>query len=95
MQPTTDENGNAVGGGISLSAFIWTIVLNVSHDLFVLIGFCAVGYLIFGGYMYMLSRGRPEGVTKGKKIITNAIIGLIISILAVSIINFIVWIIGA
>jgi hypothetical protein len=95
-QPTTKDDGTAaVSGGISLNAFIWTIILNVSNDLFALIGFCAVGYLMYGGYMYMLSRGKPDGMTNAKKIITNAIIGLVISIIAVGIVNLIVGIIGA
>lgn len=81
------ETGDDV---VSIRTFIWTIILNVLGILFQLAGYTAVGFLIYGGYLYILARGAPEGLVKAKKTITNAIIGLIIAILATAIVNTIV-----
>jgi hypothetical protein len=72
--------GPAEEGG--LGAFVWKIVLNVLYDMFSLIGYLAVGFLIYGGYMYMLARGQAARAEKGKKIVINSIIGLVIALLS-------------
>jgi hypothetical protein len=87
MQPTADGDGKQSGGDISLSGFVWTIVLNILDDIFRVIGVFATGYLIWGGYRYMLARGRPEQISKAKLTILNAIIGLAIAALGGSIVN--------
>jgi hypothetical protein len=54
-----------------------------------LVGYIAVGFIIFGGYKYMISAGSPDGMVKARKTITNAIIGLVISIFSVAIVKII------
>jgi hypothetical protein len=97
MQPTTNKDGEKAKAGddISLVAFIWTIVANVVDDLFRLIGLVSVGYIIWGGYRYMLARGDSGKMAIAKKTITNAITGLILAVLASSIINLFMRIINA
>jgi len=56
---------------------------------FGLAGVVAVFYLIWGGYTYITSGG-GETAENAKKTITNAIIGLIIIIIAFALVNF-VW----
>ena len=68
--------------GDSLARFVWQIVLNVLIDLFVIAGVVAVGFLIYGGYLYLRSGGDPNFATKGRKTLTAALVGLIISVLA-------------
>ncbi|MBM3210509.1 hypothetical protein FJZ39_04185 [Candidatus Saccharibacteria bacterium] len=75
-------------GGIS--AYIWKIVLNVSEIFIQLIGYIAVGFIIYGGFMYMISQGSADGISSAKKIITNALIGLVIVIAATAIVNLVV-----
>jgi hypothetical protein len=77
---------DTVGG---ISNFIWLIALNVVEIILQLVGYIAVGFIIFGGYKYMISAGSPDGMVKARKTITNAIVGLLISILSVSIVNVI------
>ena len=72
-------------GGIS--KFIWTIVLNVIEFMLQLVGYIAVGFIITGGYKYMISTGSPDGVVKARNTILNAVIGLVISIFSVAIVN--------
>lgn len=75
-------SGNAENAGGELAVFIWQIVLNVLIDLFVIAGMAAVGFLIYGGYLYLRSGGDPAFATKGRKTLTAALVGLVISVLA-------------
>ena len=75
---------NDVGG---IGPFIWIIVLNIVELLLVLAGYAAVLFIIYGGYKYMTSAGSSDGVASAKRTITNAVIGLVISIAAVAIVR--------
>lgn len=41
------------------------------------VGLVAVGFLIYGGYMYIISRGDSKEIETAKTVITYAIIGII------------------
>ncbi len=73
-----------VGG---IGPFIWAIVFNVVEMLLRAAGYAAVAFIIYGGYRYMTSAGSADGIASAKKTITNAIIGLILSIAAVAIVR--------
>lgn len=53
------------------------------------IGFVAVAFIIFGGIQYTTSAGDPGKVKKAKDTILYGIIGLIVSMLAYAIVNFV------
>lgn len=72
-----------------LSGFIWKIVLNLVEILLQLVGYVALGYLIWGGYQYILSRGESSNMVAAKQTITNAVIGLVISIASIAIVNIV------
>lgn len=74
-------------GDDGLSKFIWTVALNIVEMLLVAAGYLATGYIIYGGYKYMISAGSPDGMVAARKTIMNACIGLVISIAAVAIVN--------
>ncbi len=57
---------------------VWTIIFNVTSMLTGILGYLAIGFVIYGGFQYMLSRGNPAGTASGIKTITNALIGLAI-----------------
>ena len=69
------------------SGFIWRIGLNIVEIILNAVGYAAVGFIIYGGYKYMISAGSPEGMVAARKTIMNASIGLVISIAAVAIVN--------
>lgn len=75
-----------VGNG-TIGNFIWTIALNIIEILLNLVGYAAVGFIIYGGYKYMISAGSPDGMVAARKTILNAVIGLAISIAAVAIVR--------
>jgi hypothetical protein len=72
-----------------LSTFIWTIVLNIIEIMLQAVGYLAVGFIIRGGFKYMTSVGDSSEMAKAKKIIMDAVIGLVISIFSVAIVNLI------
>lgn len=85
LSPTTCKpnetcSEEAISSG--LTKFIWTIVLNILVDLFVIAGVVAVGFLIYGGYLYLRSGGDPAFAAKGRKTITASLVGLAIVVLA-------------
>ena len=65
-----------------LTATIWKIAANVLKDLGVIAAYLVLGYVIYGGYLYMLSSGDTGKVANGKKTLTHAFIGLAIVLLA-------------
>ncbi len=57
--------------------------------VFTIIGAIAVIMIVIGGIKFSGSQGEPQGVAKAKSTIIYAVIGLIVSILAVTIVNFV------
>lgn len=51
------------------------------------LGFIAVAFIIYGGFLYVGSGGNDENTGKAKKIIINAIIGIIIIFASFAIVN--------
>ncbi len=65
------------------------LLLKIIQFLLTFAGVIAVGVLVIGGFWYITSAGNEEQAEKGQKAITNAIIGLVIVILAYTIISII------
>lgn len=49
----------------------------------------AVGYIVYGGFKFILSNGEPDRAAGARSTIINAIVGLVIAILATGIVSFI------
>ena len=71
-----------------LSRFIWVIVLNGLQILLQSVAYIAVGFIMYGGFVYLTSAGRSDKITRGREMIQNAIIGLIISLIAVTLVAY-------
>ena len=69
------------------SAGIFTTVSNV---MLFLVGAISVIMIIIGGLRYVISGGNSGNVTAAKNTILYAVVGLIISIMAYAIINFVI-----
>jgi len=52
-------------------------------------GIVAILFLIAGGFFYLTSAGNEEQTEKGKKILINSVIGLVVIILAYAIVSII------
>ena len=64
-------------------------VANVTNIMITIIGIISVIMLIIGGFRYVLSGGDSKNTTAAKDTILYAIIGLVVSLLAYSIANFV------
>lgn len=94
---TTEVNGSCViqqKKSDELPSFVWRIVLNIISDVTLVVGYVAIIFVIYGGYKYIMSTGEPGKVSASKQIITNALIGLVISILATVIVNTIIAVVS-
>jgi hypothetical protein len=65
------------------------IGLAIVDDLLQLAGLVAIGYVIYGGILYVTSQGSPEQTGKAQSTIQNALVGLLIVIISISVVSFI------
>lgn len=97
-QCTSDASGGLSGGancaqGVDQqsdlfgSSGVFTTITNV---MLFIIGAISVIMLIIGGIRYVVSGGDSSAVTNAKNTILYAVIGIIVSILAYAIVNFVI-----
>ena len=82
---TLEDAGATFGLG---TADLKTTVVNVIKLVLGLLGLIAVIMVIYGGFLWMTAGGNEDNVDKGKKVISAAVIGLIIVLLAWAIVTF-------
>ena len=66
------------------------VFTKITNTVLYAVGIISVVMLIFGGLRYVISGGDSKKVTDAKNTIMYALIGLIISILAYAIVNFVI-----
>ena len=71
------------------------VFTRITNTVLYAVGIISVIMLILGGIRYVISGGDSKKVTDAKNTIMYAIIGLIISILAYAIVNFVITAIGS
>lgn len=52
-------------------------------------GIIVVGYVIYGAFLYMTSQGQPDKTSAAKDTILNAVIGMVIVVLGITIVGFV------
>lgn len=65
------------------------IALAILEDLVRLAALVAVGYVIYGGIQYVTSQGSPDSTKKAQQTIINALVGVVIAVLAASLVAYI------
>lgn len=75
--------------GFDVPGDILLIVMAILDILLRLGGLVALGFIIYGAIQYLTSQGEPDAAKKALSTIINALIGMVISILAVSLVAFI------
>ena len=78
--------GQLVGGVRNFTGIVFFITIAS--------GLAFIIYLILGGYNLMTSGGDPKKIDNGKHIITNALIGLFITLFAYTIIQLLAVLLG-
>ena len=63
------------------------IIINIADIITTLAAYLSLGFIIYGGYLYMLSSGDPGKALTGRKTLTRAFIGLAVVILSNIIVN--------
>ncbi len=76
-------------GGEQNDTDIYETVKNILGAVFIIVGIIAVIVIVIGGINYMMSQGDPGKVKKAKDTILYGIIGLIVSLLAFAIVQFV------
>ena len=77
------------------AAMTWmTLMEIVTTWIFIIAGVVAFFYLIYSGFIYLTAGGNPDAAKKGQQGILNAIIGLVIIVLAYSIVRGVVSLLG-
>lgn len=94
--PANDFTVSSVGGvtTCNISQFhfpddLGYIVLVAVDIALVIAGMASVFFVIYGGIQYVISQGEPDKTRGARNTITNALVGLVISGIAVSIVSFI------
>jgi Type IV secretion system pilin len=75
--------------GVTLSSNLGSVTNTVIASAFYILGTVFLGLTIYGGFVWIKSAGREEEVTRARKIVTTAVIGLVILLSSYAITNFI------
>ena len=87
----TTDSLESVGGETGLSTTDPKIIIgNIIRVGLGIIGIVLVCFIVYGGFVWMTAAGRPDQVDKAKKILINAVIGLIIILMSWSIATFVI-----
>lgn len=88
--PPTSFSVESIGGSIGLgNADLKQTVINILNLALGLLALVAVVMIIVGGFTWLTASGNEEKVDKAKKIISAAVIGLIIVLLAWAVVIFV------
>lgn len=79
--------------GLGNSSFA-TIVGRIIRVILSLLGIVTIGFIIYGGFMWMTSGGSEEKLDQAKRTITNGVIGLVIMLSAFAITEFVMRSVG-
>ncbi|MFZ1360799.1 MAG: hypothetical protein WAS27_02120 [Candidatus Saccharimonadales bacterium] len=88
------ENGNIKSPGDDMKGFLSKIAMNIVTIILTIVGYVSLGFIIWGGFKYMISGDNASGISAAKTTILNAIIGLVLSIMSVAIVKLIADSIG-
>lgn len=66
------------------------ILSNILSTVYFWAGIIAVGLIVYGGFMYVISNGDPGRVKKAKDTLLYAVIGLIVVLVAFVITNLVI-----
>ena len=80
------DNGTCTRASQDLSGTVKTVI----NVMLFIIGILSVIMIVYGGIRYTISRGKQEDITSAKNTIMYAVVGLVVAILAFSIVNFVV-----
>ncbi|MBI5794625.1 Ig-like domain-containing protein [Candidatus Uhrbacteria bacterium] len=84
-----DTESFAAQAGFTTTADVTVIITRLIRTAISFIGVIAVAFVLYGGFMFMTAGGNAERVKSAKKILLNALIGLILVFASFAIVSFI------
>jgi len=81
------DNPSSVSSATGGESSFRSIVLTIVNFILSFLGIIAVLFVIYGGFLYVTSAGNSEKVDQGKKIITYAVVGIVIILISFALIN--------
>lgn len=72
------------------TAELTSTIANIVNTMLFIAGIAAVIAIIIGGLRYILSQGNEKAIEGAKSTILYAVIGLIVTVLAYAIVNFVI-----
>ena len=82
------------GTQMNIGQWVMGIALNIVQMILYAVGYISIGYIIYGGFKFMINGDSSSGTASARKTIQNAVIGLVISIMSVAIVKFVAGIIN-
>lgn len=79
---------NPDNGEFSFTLALPRIALAVVEILLRVAGIVTFGFVVYGGFRYITSQGEPDALKQAQGTIINALVGMVIVILAVTIVAF-------
>ena|ERR1700741_1220551 len=83
------DNTGRCGLDFAFPDDIGAILLAVIEILLRVGTLVAIGYIIYGGFLFLTSQGEPDRAKSAQQAITNAIIGLVVTLVAAGVVSFI------
>ena len=81
--------------GQEIGPIIFKVALNIIDIALRVIAIIAIGFVIFGGFRYVVSRGAPEETKKALDTILKAVVGMAIAMVSAVVVGFIVGRLGS
>jgi len=70
------------------------LIANIVKSMLGLTAVLAVGFIVYGGFLYITAAGDDSQIKKGKEALMGAIIGIIVIGLAYAIVQFVIGAVG-
>lgn len=67
------------------------LITMISNIVFSIIGSLSTVFIVVGGLRYTISAGSPEQIQKAKNTILYAVVGLLVSVFAFTLVNFVIF----
>lgn len=81
-------------GSVGLRGGLVDLLAGIIRAGLLLVGVVALGFMVYGGFLYITARGDESQVASAKKTITYAVFGIIVIGLAYALVTFVINAVG-
>jgi hypothetical protein len=69
---------------------IASIIINIANFFIIILGAVSVLFIVYGGFLYVTDDGSGTKAGNGKKIVINALIGLVVALVSFTLVSLVV-----